>query len=340
MIRVALYERSTLSVFLFFLTSVITLTGQENLIYNGNLKVGPYQGNAMYYYRVVEGDTLLDGPFRIQRSNLGALLEKKDNTFTFKGDFENDFPTGEWYFQFGEFESDSITEVVGYQYKINVNGTQQETSGSLLKGKPDGKWTFVKNKIQNSEVEQTIFKSDIEFENGVPQKNFRIENTDAILVGRFLRDGLAHDEWTLISQNEITEEESWFFTNGRLREIRKTVNGVSTTISPYPISLPDYEIINLDDRYLKILAIQLNSNDATKIPNGGIPKLLSQNAGYYKEIDTILSTLGKADFLPQFKVKVPYFPLDSIEREQFESDKEKLPIIKGHKPDLSERYPT
>lgn len=308
--------------FSFSLTISISLKGQENLIYNGSLKVGPYQGNAMYYYHIVEGDTILDGPFQIQRSNLGALLEKKDQTFTFKGAFKRDFPIGEWYFQFGEFESDSITEVVGYQYKINVNGTQQETRGSLNKGRPNGKWTFIKNNIQNSEIAQTLFKSEIEFDNGIPQKNFRIENTEATLVGRFLRDGLAHDEWTLFSKNEINEEESWFFTNGRLMEIRKTMSGESKRISLYPNTLPNFKIINLDDQYLKVLGIQFGVKDNYETLTAGIHSLLSENAGYYKEIDTIFSTLGKSDFLPQFKVKVPNFPLDSLEKIQFESIKQ------------------
>lgn len=302
---------SVLLVLFFALINTLNVQSQEDLIYNGTLKVGTYEGNAMYYYNIVYGDTILNGPFRMQRSNLGALLEQRDSTFSFVGNFENDYPTGEWRFQFGQFKSDSLTRVEGYQYKINVSGTQQESSGSMVNGKPDGTWTFVKNEIENSEIEQTLFKSSIEFDEGIPQKSFQIENGEATLVGRFLRDGLAHDEWTLYPKDDIGAVESWYFVNGRLTEIKSGINEKSI----YPNTFQNPEVINLDKRFIELLALQQEKDTV----GGEISRLLAENASYYQDIDAILSALGKSKFLPEFKVKVPYFPLDSIERAQLDT---------------------
>lgn len=318
MIRFTRNDRSLFVLALLALTTIMSLRGQENLIYNGPLTIGGYDGNAMYYYDLIKGDTILNGPFKLQRSNLGALLEKKDNTFSFKGNFQNGYPSNEWRFQFGEFQSDSLTEVVDYQYKINVNGTQQETKGSMVKGKPDGTWTFTKNKIKNSEVEETLFKSSIQFDRGMPQKSFRIENVEGTLIGRFLRDGLAHDEWTLYAKDEVDSSESWYFNNGRLLKIQKESEGKSQELPIYTKTFTNSKVINLDERYIKILKLS-KIKDTSKVVAGRTPKLLAENASYYKKIDSIFSRLGKSEFLPEFKVKVPYYPLDSIERAQFDS---------------------
>ncbi|WP_289644634.1 hypothetical protein [Maribacter aestuarii] len=317
MIHILKYDGSVLLTLFFALWSTVSVLGQEDLVYNGGLKVGSYEGNAMYYYKVVDGDTVLNGPFRMERSNLGALLEKKDSTFSFSGNFRNDYPTGDWRFQFGQFKSDSLTRVEGYQYKINVSGIQQESNGSMVNGKPDGNWTIVKNKIEDSEIEKTLFKSNIEFDKGIPQKSFQIEDGESTLVGRFLRDGLAHDEWTLYSKNDIGAVESWYFTNGRLTEIRRGKEGESQRISIYPYTLSSAKIINLDKRFIALLALQQKTEE--DISSSAISKLLGENASYYQEIDSILSTLGKSKFLPEFKVQVPYFPLDSLERELLSS---------------------
>lgn len=303
------------------LTGLTKTYGQEDLIYSGPLTVSSFQGNARYHYKIVDGDTLLNGSFQMQRSNLDALLKEKDSTFLFTGDFTNNFPNGDWRFQFGEYQSDSLTEVIGYQYKLNVNGTQEEAKGSMVMGKPDGLWVFIQNRIKNSEIEETLFKSTVQFDKGVPQKNFQIENVKGTLVGRFLRDGLAHDEWTLYSKDEIEAVQSWYFTDGRLIRIKKEVAGDIQEVSFYQKSMSNLKVINLDERYINILQLQQKIGDTSKLLVEGIPQLLAENASYYKKIDTIFSALSKSTFLPEFKVKVPYYPMDSLEKIQFESIK-------------------
>ena len=162
-------------------------TGQEQLEYSGPFKVGKYEGEAQYGYTLVEGDTLLNGAFNMQRSSLEALLENEDISFSFDGSFKNNYPEGPWSFQFGEFQSDRKTQVVDYQYQLKVSGIQQEASGEIRQGKPNGNWTHIINRIKESEIEQTLFKSLITFDNGIPQQSFRIENRNSTLVGRFLR---------------------------------------------------------------------------------------------------------------------------------------------------------
>ena len=291
------------------------LLAQQKFEYNGTLQIDKYTGDAKYEYKIVDKDTLIDGPFYLKRSSLQALLDKEDVSFLFQGDFTDGSPSGPWKFQFGEFKSNSQSTVVDYEYRVLVSGVQEEGSGDMKNGKPNGKWIYEVNQIKESEKVKALFKSEIDFENGIPQRNFEIENEDAILVGRFLRNGLAHDEWTSYDTEEIEDTESWFFEEGLLRKIQSIEEGVSKEILVFDEKSNAYETINLDERYIEILKIELALRADSKEFGKNLPKLLADNAAYYQKINGILSKLGTSDFKPKFKVLVPYFVIDSLENE-------------------------
>ncbi len=186
-------------------------------------------------------------------------------------------------------------------------------------GKPNGEWTILEEQIEDSEISETLFKSVITFDDGVPQQNFSINNEDYTLVGRFLRDGVAHDEWSLFPTNGIDQSESWFFKDGLLQSIRVDDDNEHKTITAFKGYSGETKTINLDASYIAALDIQFSQEDVNTLHQNNLPKLLKQNALRYQEIDDILSALGKSDFLPEFKVKVPYYPLDSLERDDIDS---------------------
>lgn len=289
----------------------ISLYGQETIRYTGPFQLGNYVGEVDFSYRLVDGDTLLTGPFSMKRSNLDALLDQKDKTFSFTGSFTDGFPNGGWNFQFGEFESDQKTEVVGYQYRVNVNGIQKAAKGNIKMGKPDGSWSISEELIENSEVKETIFNSQITYADGIPQQSFRIEGRQGTLVGRFLRNGHAHDDWTLYGDDHT---ETWSFSDGIL-------NTISKKNSNFPIfqsNNRDFRTINLDERFVKILKLQLTEEHYQNV-QPGINELLTENAARYKQLNTILSQLGESQFMPVFKVRVPYYPMSSLEQVQANS---------------------
>jgi hypothetical protein len=288
-------------------------SAQQNQRYTGHLTVGPYAGRANYQYIISDQDTIYDGAFQLQRSSLEALLDKEDSSFLFQGGFVKGIPDGDWKFQFGEFKSDSQTKVIDFEYRVRITGVQEQGNGSLKNGKPHGLWNYTVNQIKDSEIEKTLFKSEVTFENGVPQRNFQMENQKVILVGRFLRNGLAHDEWSSYDVEAIENTESWFFEEGLLRKIQVIENGKILDIPVFATSSEDYEVINLDENYIQIVRTALSNSETSFQLKNGLPDLLLENEGFYKKIDSILNRLGTADFKSQFKVQVPNFALDSLE---------------------------
>ncbi|MEM7381330.1 MAG: hypothetical protein AAF361_09060 [Bacteroidota bacterium] len=299
----------------------LLLSGQEKLQYSGPLQLGKFKGEAAYDYKLEGNDTILDGPFRMQRSSLQALLENEDASFSFSGNFDNDYPDGYWSFLFGEFQSDSESQIVDYQYRVKISGIQNHARGNITQGRPDGLWEYLIQRIEDSEVAETLFKSAITFEAGIPQKSFRIENETSTLVGRFLRNGQAHDVWSLFSDSDSRTSENWYFNEGWLSKIEIEEDGEIAVIDIFETPESNFKILSLDSGYLQILKLKLPQQDSLMFLEKGIPALLAENAANYAKIDNILSGLGKSAFLPEFKVKAAYFPLDTLQTSQVDSIK-------------------
>ena len=318
-----LVKEITLSTLLltFFPYSLYT---QVELGYSGPYQVGEYKGRAEFGYKLVDGDTLFDGAFMLESTNLQDLLSNQDHYFFCKGTFKDDLAVGSWWFKFGELSIDSTAshEVNDYHYKVKTKGIHHEASGDIFEGTPHGKWVHTVASVKGSQVEGTLFKSTIDFDRGIPQKSFSIQGDQMTLVGRFLRDGLAHDVWELYSTEVPGAIESWYFVEGRLDKI-VTRNDVSTdTLRVYSAAIEDPKILDLNERYLGI--IRLNQrltpgpSSETKVE---MNDLLAENSKYYQKIDDILSGLGESRFMPEFKVKVNHKPLESSELNSLNSIK-------------------
>lgn len=304
---------------LFMLASFFCLFsfGQEKKQFSGPLQLGSIQGKASYQYFLKDADTILDGPFKIQNANLGALIEKSDASIAIAGAYKNGQAQGPWSFQFGQYESNSESALVGFEYRVLISGRQEQGSGSFVGGKPDGQWKYSIDIIKDSEVEKNLFKSNINFKGGIPQQSFQLENQNTSLVGRTLRNGMAHDTWESYDSKVIENTESWVFNEGILEKIVLVVDGVITEL-PVFTSTADYKSVDLNNAYLQLLELVLPV-DQSSVINKGVGALLKENEDYYQKMDSLLNHLGKASLKVGIQVKVPEYPLDSIAKQHLAS---------------------
>lgn len=289
-------------------------SAQVDLIYNGPFEVAGYQGSASFDFRILQSDSVFHGNFIMQKTDLKRLISSEDKTFYFKGRFKDDIPIGNWSLKFGAYKLGDSTVVNGYTYEVQVNGLQHEATGNMSDGKPDGRWLHIVNDIKNSKIVSTRFKSEITFEKGIPQRSFRLEDQDYILVGRFLRDGHAHDLWELYSTQNSASQEQWYFSDGVLNKIIINNDEGSDTLMVFDNGIQNTALVNLDNRYLNVINLRnkiLNHSKGSL--NSDIKILLDENAQYYQRINDIISGLGKSEFMPEFKVKLEHMPLSDQE---------------------------
>lgn len=290
------------------------LFAQQKGFYEGPFTLLDYKGNAAYGYQYRDRDTVLNGSFVLQNSNLEALLTKKDSTFLIDGAFENGYATGFWKFRFGVFEAKPESRVVDYQYRIAASGTQEEAQGLMVNGKPDGVWNYTVYGITDADITHTSFKSSITFAQGIPQQNIRIENDSTVLVGRFLRSGMAQDEWVLYQMDKVDATERWFFNKGILEKLAFRINGKERKLTVFDAAPQETVEVALDRRFLKVLDIRLAGRSDMPGLESDIARLLTQNAGYYSKLDTILARLKSPGLSPNFRARLPYYPMDSISK--------------------------
>jgi len=148
------------------------IIGQEAFTFQGPYEIKPYKGMATFDYILKEKDTIFNGKFILQRSNLNALLKEEDSSFMFQGNFISNIATGPWIFQFGKYQSKQNTEVVDLQYNVRISGTQKQAKGTLVNGKPDGKWEIEVNQIEESKIVNTLFNSRILFKKGWSSRKY------------------------------------------------------------------------------------------------------------------------------------------------------------------------
>ena len=311
--------RFSILILLSFLTTTVSLS-QNSLHYAGPYRVGSYTGKAEFDYKLLDGDTVLHGDFEMQQADLPSLLKQGDDFFSCRGSFMNHVPVGEWIFEFGKFNAGDRLELGNYKFKVNISGTLHSAKGMMLDGKPHGEWTHLVQHLDNSSVTENVFKSVFNFESGIPQRSFRIDNTDYSLLGRFLRDGLAHDVWSLYANETASEVENWQFSEGNLNKIYSYSGSNTDTINAYMADQAVKQVITLDDRYISILKLhrELLQHSDTSV-NYLMYGILEQHVEYYKQVSQIFTNLGAKSFTPAFKVKVKHYPLNDQEVQQVKS---------------------
>ncbi len=299
--------KSLLAVNIFVLLPLLSL-GQERLIFQGSRTIGDYSGMVNFEYLVKDKDTVLDGSFKF-----GNVLkdenEANTNPIIVSGQFKNNEADGKWNFQFGDFSKNGEKKLVNYQYVIEFNGIQKSINFNLKNGKPDGKWLIQIDSLQNSEIVKTPFKSEFDYKEGIPQKSFRIETDTEFMVGRLLRNAVAHDVWSLYTKEGVGELESWEFNQGQLEQITIQIDGNTKQISLDYGQAKNLTTINLDKHYLDIMELRLQQQDTSHVFDHGMSNLLKTDSENYEVVLDFFKQLGAPLTVEGFRVNVPKFPL-------------------------------
>lgn len=114
----------------------------------------------------------------------------------------------------------------------------------------------------------------------------------------------------LYATNQLDPAERWFFKEGILEKIVLRINGREQSLPIFDSNVKETKRVFLDTRFLRVLEVKLGGI-ADLSPNP-VAQLLSQNDRYYENLNAILGELGTADLSPNFGVRLPFYPMDSI----------------------------
>ena len=314
---------------LIFIPGVFSsLKAQETTRFSGPVAFGDFRGVADFLRDTTNGDTLLEGYFRVNSFQPSSLFGEVSSYHSMEGYIFSKRPDSTWKFQFGDLYADGEVKLENNHLKVKISGIQHRVLAKFRKGKAHGEWSHIVQIIDSSSVKETLFQSQGKFLAGLPQGSIRMENEHTTLLGRFLRNGFAHDTWELGFIQEEGRGEEWRFSEGRLEKILVWADQAADSLAPYPDQISQLKIINLDKRFFRILDLQNKYDSLDYIDMGGkILGLIAENASYNQRVENSLKALGSSidpGYMPTFKVKVAHFPLDKSEKVQVQGLADKL----------------
>ena len=284
-------------------------------VFSGPYRAGSFSGNATFDFQETSQDTIITGLFKFRGGNVRSLLDGKDSYFAFEGNYEEGDMAGEWGFSFGDLSAAGPGELTNYEFRLRLNGTQHTATGNIVDGKPDGTWTQQLTRITDSEATGDILKAEINFLAGVPAKTLSVASGNDSVLGRFKRDGQAHDAWVVY--DDLIPSETWYFQDGLLEYVEVVTAGDSIRIPVFSNDLDRTKTINLDGTYLALLSDwQQLQDEPNPFEDSPAPALLAQNAERFDRVIKAARALGAEDFQPTFAVKVPNYPLAKKQERQ------------------------
>ena len=252
--------------------------------------------------------------YEIQQSNPARLFRPGgDSLVLVRGSVRTRQPVGSWTFRFAHYVASGESRLEDHTYRVRTHGHAHEVTGQFADGKLHGTWTHHHRRIVDSEPTETVFRSKITFDRGVPQRSFQLENENNALAGRCQRDGTAHDVWTLYINLEPAQ--NWHFQNGTLERIELLKEDTEL-----PIFSPETEEttrIFLDARYVALLENWLRLSPTADVDAEPFAELIRANGAHYERTARLLRDLDPdGAFLPKIRVTVPSYPLSVEETEQ------------------------
>ncbi len=291
---------------------VIASQAQQLETYKGTYALNQYKGEASFQYMMIDGDTLLSGPFTFEEKNPVSDSTSNRTKFLVNGQYEEGLAKGSWEISYADLEIGTRGLLQNYKLVTNLNGSEDRIRGQFHAGKPEGEWSFVRVHIRESEAQDTSFSSKINYKMGVPQLGATLRLEGSSLVARFLRNGLAHDEWTLFEEDAIEAGETWNFSEGLLLNISTQIGSNVKTFEIYDLSA-DQALVSLplDERYLRILAFENPEAFEISTRTGDI---LLKNLEVVNRAESAFLAGSENIDLHNYKVRVPYYEIKSNQR--------------------------
>ena len=294
--------------------------GQTKLNATKSIYLGKLKVNARYEYNLIKKDTLLNGKLSFKRFAIDSLSMGLNRYLSIDGACKAGIPDDRWQFKFGEFLVDRNPQFTDYYLKHKVSGVYHTAAIHLDAGKAQGSWTHSVKQLSASTPHKILLESKVNFKEGVPIGILSIKNNEQTLLGRFLKNGLAHDVWELNFWETPDKVEQWHFKNGRLEKVLLGDNQQVNTLKMYEDEIQQSKIINLDNRYLQILGLQnlYDSSTYAKM-KGQIPALIKMYSFYNQRVINVftnLKGLTKSASMPLLQVKVAHYPLNRQEKNQ------------------------
>lgn len=329
--------------FILFILGSLNATSQEN--YSGSFVLtDSISGFAEYEYEGSEDDPIFTGNFNFEYAKKLDTLVK---SLIYEGKFENNKKEGSWIFSRKNLISGDTIKVDGYRISYPADGFEHKVESEFKDGMAQGKWLVLEQNFRNASPTDTLFSSEVSFNESFMQDELKARSKDQFLKAFFDEKGQADGRWViehLIDGNQIDEIRDYengvfiahFFKIGD-KEYEIKHLGLDTTVDQEE---DNWVYIDIKDAYFDIFELSnfgfasdidiselSNIQQITKKTNHFLKKSITSFA-YYDDFE-IWSNITKKQKIEFGKFKVRKF-------DYTEDEKEKLTEIEEYKDQIKE----
>lgn len=350
-----LKEKMSFSIKVFICYSFIfmlycTVHAQKRQSYSGDyrrLGEEEKEGKVEMNYIIVNGDTVKDGNFRF----LTKPVEDGDKLrgYSFFGNYKRGKKNGDWRYDFRTLEKSDKYFIEGRKIAYEGTGEEFQVSGRFNDGVANGNWQIFSYKIIEGEVADTLFTSNVVYQNGQMAGGFSGKNKQIAVEGAFNENGFVDGKWSVVHQNknpkieEIRIYQTGVFKNHFFLFDQDTVHISHLGLDETPEDEGEvWETLEVSEKYFRIIKNTNLGIDPDKPLNVAVEDgelyrfsrktndfLLESIFSYGRhEEKEIWQKVDGSETLHYAKIRVRKFPYEESEQEQLEDALDKMDKIK------------
>ena len=218
-------------------------------------------------------------------------------------------PAGTWTVFAGELTPVGTSRLLGAELRVPVAGEIVEVGGAFVEGLPGGLWEATRSRVSPGDT-AVVLSSATEFERGRVAHRLRVQTPVASLLGRIDADGLATDDWVVLTG---TREAVWRFRDGRLVEVVR--NGeADTTRIPVFAEAPRRDTLILDAEFFALLELGFGDSVSASLRATTFERQLRAHAQAFADVGEALARADASVGTPLPRVLAPAYPLTRPER--------------------------
>ncbi len=316
-------------VLLFFACTLLNFSGyaQKTSRYEGALYfANTLYNDATYDYYLFRGDTIWQGPFRLQSTQQDSAHL---SAFSIEGEFLRGRSNGKWTIKKGTFTPAKRGRLNQYAYELPVSGDEFVVEGRFDRTVKTGEWKMYDWVIKDAEVADTLFFANFSFQNNVAVNRFQFYSPYSEVAGKLDTKGFTDGIWSFYVRDSINKKnkllKEWIFEDNQLTKkvFYENEQQVAELLFQQEDSMitPVVEEVEINENYFKIIdhiAIANNGKEAflrlRNTQRHDVPLLL-ELIERHASVDALIESLAKSEKPFLLKTKIKKYPYTAEEKE-------------------------
>lgn len=321
--------------FLFGFLSGLQLEAQQAQSFQGDYFLGARKGEAQFAYRMDGQDTILQGDFQWQSSDLEDIRRRSFTYWQMQGHLENGLPAQQWFLRRGRYKPQGQGNLQERTFVLPLSGGEWLAQGAWSKGQARDEWSVLDLRIDSSAVSDTLLQSVFHFAEGQATGSFQIASTGAHWQGQISPRSRPVDTWRWKSKRKAGERLDWIFDQGELQRLLYYASSEAAPDTLYrrqPANQPgaEFRSLEMNERFFTWLRIMKEAQQGESAPSAFGPlaqdsaaqnaaaqarRLWQRSIGAYERVDSLMTLLAEVKIIVLPRARLRYYALSEDQEE-------------------------